>query len=315
MPGPFVEDRQLTAIAIAVQNRQMIADFVLPRTSPLSKNAFRYQDFPVGQFLTVPDTRVGRRSRVNEVEFEGRPVDASTEDEGLEHPLPNRDIDNAPDNTNLEAMTTEWLTGLVLLAREVRTSALVFNPDTYGDNKEVVGASDRFDNADSDPVGHLLDVLDRPIMRPNLMTIGQSEWRVLRTHPKVVKAVQGNSGDSGAATVQQVAELLEIDRILVGRALVNASKPGQPAVLKKCWSGGVSLIYQDESAARLSGLVESGNVTFGFTAQTGQRVALSREDGDIGLRGGRRVRVGETVKEIVCAPSLGFFLKDVITPA
>jgi len=315
MKGPFPQDTQLTAIAIAVRNRALIADDVLPRTTPLNKTSFKYQKYPEDQFMTVPDTKVGRRSRVNQVEFKGTPVTDSTEDNGLEHPLAQADLDDAPDNTSVEGMVTEWLTGLVLLAREVRTAQLVFNPASYGANQEAVAAGDRFDAVDSDPVEYLLDVLDRPIMRPNIMTIGQNEWRVLRTHPAIVKAVHGNAGDKGAATKEQVAELFELENILVGRSLINASKPGQVANLKACWTGGLAVIYQDKTAAKISGVVDGANVTFGFTAQSGQRVAGSKEDTDIGLRGGRMVRVGETTKEIICAPSLGYFLKDVITPA
>ena len=42
--SPFPVDVQLTAIAMAVKNRAMIADIVLPRTAPLNKNNFSYQE-------------------------------------------------------------------------------------------------------------------------------------------------------------------------------------------------------------------------------------------------------------------------------
>ncbi|MCW5300875.1 phage capsid protein [Herbaspirillum lusitanum] len=315
MPTPFPQDTQLTAIAIAVRNPNLIADEVLPRSTPLSKTGFKYQEYPVEQFMTVPDTKVGRRSRVNQVDFKGKLVSNSTEDYGLEHPLPNSDITDAPDNTNLEAMTSEWLAGLVLLDREYRVAQLVFNPASYGANNATIAAADRFDNANSDPLEMLLDYLDRPILRPNTMTIGQREWRLLRTHPVIAKAANGTSGDKGAVTKERVAELLEIEKIVVGQARLNSAKPGQNANLQPCWAGGLSLTYQDAAAAKMSGVVDGANVTFGFTAQTGQRVAGAKDDSNIGLRGGRMVRVGETVKEVICAPSLGFFLKDVITPA
>ncbi|MCG5260387.1 phage capsid protein [Cupriavidus gilardii] len=315
MDSPFPQDTQLTAIAVIVRNQMMIADEVLPRTAPLGKEKFSYQSYPAEQQFTVPDTKVGRRSQVNEVEFSGKRVTDETEDHGLDHPLPISDINNAPANTNIEALTTEMLSGLIILDREVRTSRLVFNKDSYAGNSEVVSATDRFDAAGSDPVEYLLDVLDRPIMRPNIAVIGQSEWRLLRTHPAVVKAVHGNNGDKGAATRQQVAELLEIEDILVGRARVNYAKPGKAAELRPCWRGGMALIYQDKAAAKVAGVVDGSNVTFGFTAQYGTRVAGSKDDSTIGLRGGRRVRVGESVKEVICAPHLGFFLQDVITPA
>ncbi|VVE55481.1 hypothetical protein PIN31009_04972 [Pandoraea iniqua] len=315
MASPFPIDPQLTAIAVIVRNQAMIADLVLPRTSPLGKPTFAYQYYPPEQQFTVPDTKVGRRSQVNEVEFNGERKTSETEDHGLDHPLPQTDIDNAPDNTNLQALTTEMLSGLILLGREIRVARQVFNAATYNGNSENVAATDRFDNANSDPLEYLLDVLDRPIMRPNVAVLGQSEWRALRTHPVIAKAVHGNAGDKGAATREQVAELLEIDQILVGRARVNLSKPGQQAKIAPAWSGGMSLLYQDTAAAKIAGVVDGANVTFGFTAEYGSRIAGAESDSKIGLRGGVRVRVGESVKEVVCAPQLGFFLKDVITPA
>lgn len=309
----FPQSTELTAIAMAVSNRRMIADLVLPRTSPLGSSKFSYQYYSPEQFFTVPDTRVGRKGRVNEVDFTGKEITSETVDHGLEIGLPQKDIDNAPANTNLMGLTAEMLAGLILLDREIRTAQLMLDPAQYQGNSEVVAATDRFDNPSSNPLDYLLDVLDRPLVRPNTMTLGQREWRSLRTHPAIVKAVHGNSGDAGAASRQAVADLLEISNLYVGEALLNIAKPGQLAQMRSCWAGGVSLAYIDETAARISGQV-TGALTFGFTAQCDQRVAGSWFDQNIGLRGGQRVRVGEEVLEVICAPCAGYLLEDVVTP-
>lgn len=309
----FPQSTELTAIAMAVSNRKMIADLVLPRTAPLGSSKFSYQYYPPEQFFTVPDTKVGRKGRVNEVDFTGIDTTRETEAHGLELGLPDHDRNNAPENTNLLGMTTEWLTGLILLDREIRTAQLVLDPAQYKGNSEVVAATDRFDNPSSSPLAYLLDALDRPLVRPNTMTMGQTEWRFLRTHPAIVKAVHGNSGDSGAASREAVADLLEISNLYVGEAQLNTQKPGQPAQMRSCWAGGVSLAYIDETAARVSGQV-NGALTFGFTAQCGQRIAGSWFDQNIGLRGGERVRVGEEVLEVISAPCAGYLLTDVVTP-
>ena len=247
------------------------------------------------------------------MDFTGEEITRETLDHGLELGLPQKDINNAPDNTNLLGLTTEMLTNLILLDREVRTARLVLDPAQYQGNSEVVAATDRFDNPSSSPLEYLLDVLDRPLIRPNTVTMGQKEWRCLRTHPAIVKAVHGNSGDSGAASREAVADLLEISNLYVGESLLNIAKPGQLAQMRSCWAGGVSLAYIDETAARVSGQV-NGALTFGFTAQCGQRLAGSWFDKDIGLRGGERVRVGEEVLEVISAPCAGYLLVDVVTP-
>lgn len=79
MTSPFPIDPQMTAIAVIVRNPAMIADQVLPRTSPLAKTQFAYQYYPPAQQFTVPDTKVGRRSQVNQVEFNGKRMTAEPE--------------------------------------------------------------------------------------------------------------------------------------------------------------------------------------------------------------------------------------------
>ncbi|SUB36576.1 Uncharacterised protein [Pasteurella multocida] len=49
-----------------------------------------------------------------------------------------------------------------------------------------------------------------------------------------------------------------------------------------------------------------------FTAQFGTREVREIEDKDMGYRGGVRVRVGESVKELITAPDLGYFFENVI---
>ena len=53
-------------------------------------------------------------------------------------------------------------------------------------------------------------------------------------------------------------------------------------------------------------------MTFGYTAQFKDRVSGSIVDPDIGLRGGQRVRVGESVKELVVAKDAGYLFENVI---
>ena len=124
--APFPIDAELTAIAIAYRNGRMIADDVLPRV-PVGKQEFKYWKYDLADGFTVPNTLVGRKSRPNEVEFDATDATDSTEDHGLDAPVPKADIDNAPANYNPLGRATEQTTNLIVLDREVRTSALVFN--------------------------------------------------------------------------------------------------------------------------------------------------------------------------------------------
>jgi hypothetical protein len=144
------------------------------------------------------------------------------------------------------------------------------------------------------------------IMRANRVVFGQGAWREFRQHPKVVKATNRNSGDSGVAAQQAVAELLEVEEVIVGRALVNAARIGQPANMQQAWGNHVAMLHIDRLADTQQG------VSFGFTAPYGTREGAQWFDRDIGTKGGTRVRVSESLAEVISAPDLGFLIQNVI---
>lgn len=67
--APFPVQPYLTAIAIAYRNPVLIADEVLPRV-PVGVQDFKYLKHNLADGFTIPDTKVGRRGKPNEVEFQ-----------------------------------------------------------------------------------------------------------------------------------------------------------------------------------------------------------------------------------------------------
>ncbi|MGH2845433.1 MAG: phage capsid protein, partial [Thermoleophilaceae bacterium] len=75
--APFPVQPYLTAIAIAYRNPVLIADEVLPRV-PVGVQDFKYLKHNLADGFTIPDTKVGRRAKPNEVEFQATETSAST---------------------------------------------------------------------------------------------------------------------------------------------------------------------------------------------------------------------------------------------
>lgn len=303
---PFIITPELTAIAIAYRNKAMIADKVLPRV-PVGTRAFKFKAYPIGESFTVPDTKVARRGKPNKVEFSATEQTASVEDYALDDDIPNDDIETAPANYDPKGNAVMQITNLIELDREVRAANLVFNPANYGSDKKIIlSGSSQFSDPTSDPIKIIMDALDSMIMRPNVMTIGRAAFSALIRHPKIVKAVLGNAGDSGIARREDIAALFELEDIAVGESFVNTARKGQAVNMQRVWGKHISLIYRDVLANSQSG------TTFGFTAQYGDRVGMESPDADIGMRGGITVRSGESVKELITAPDLGYFIQNII---
>lgn len=306
---PFPADRHRTAIAIAYRNATLIADQVLPRV-PVGGERFTWLEFDPAEPLTLPETTVGRTSQPTRVEFSAAEREGRTQDRGLEVPVPQSDIDEAPPGHSPLDQATEYAADIIELDREVRTAARVFDPDRYdGHHKEALSDGDRWSDPDAKPRDQLMDVLDRPLVRPNVLLMGQAAWTALRQHPQLVRSVRGTDGGDGVLTRRQLAELLEIDEILVGQGWVNIARPGAAPELHRVWQTHALLFHRNRVAGPRQG------VTFGYTAQRGSRIAGDYEDRNIGLHGGRVVRVGEQVEEIIAAPGAAYLFQDVVAEA
>lgn len=311
---PFPVSSRYTAVAIAYKNKSLIGDMVLPLT-PVMDQSFDWLLHNKEEGFTVPDTRVGRRGSVNQVSFGATMQTSSTEDYGLEDAIPQKDIEAAQsgDVPGMDPVgkSTEYVTNLIDLDREIRVANLVFNANTYpAANKVTLSGTSQFsDYTNSNPVSVLMGYLDIPLMRPNLAVMGQDAWRVIRQHPKVVEAVKGTGAGvnaQGMISRQQFAELLEIEELLVGEGWVNTAKRGLSASYSRVWGKHISVMYRDRLAGPQLG------TTFGMNAQWGTKVAGQITDPNIGLRGGVKIRVGMSCKEIITAPDLGYFIQNAV---
>ncbi|MCH5051197.1 phage capsid protein [Pectobacterium aquaticum] len=306
MAAPFPIDPHLTAIAIAYRNASLIADSVLPRV-PVGKSEFKWWEYDLADGFTLPNTSVGRTSQPNQVEFSADEKTASTSDYALDAPVPQSDIDNAPKNYDPLGRAAEQVSDLIELDREVRTARTVFSANTYSaSNKENVAAAAQWDKPDSKPIRSIVTALDKMIMRPNVAILGRATATALRMNPSIVKSYNGSTGDDGMVPLQFLRDLLELDEILVGSAFVNIARPGQKPQLQRTWANHAAFIYRNKLANTQAG------VTFGLTAQFGNRISSSIPDQDMGMRGGQRVRVGESVKELIVAPDVGYFFQNAV---
>lgn len=304
---PFPVDARLTAIALAYRNPDiaLIADDVLPRTPTDAE--FKWMKYDLAQGYSVPDTKVGRKSAPNEVEFNATEQTDKTDDHGLDDLVPNTDINDDNQGVDPLGSSTMYLTGLVRLAREIRAAGVVFNTASYvAANRQTLAGASQWSHVDSNPVDAILAALDVPVMRPNVATFGQATWTKLRQHQKLVQAIKGTAQGAGAVSRQEFIDFFELQALYIGAGFVNTAKKGQAATMGRCWGKHAAFTYRDRAAGPQAG------VTFGFTANHGDLKAIQIPEPKVGVEGSVRVRVYERVKEVVCAPDVGYYFQNAV---
>lgn len=317
--APFVIQPRLTAISLAYRNARFVADDVLPRVQ-VGSQQFKWSKYTLGDGFTIPDTRVGRKSKPNEIDWTATEVSDSTNDYGLDDLIPQSDIQAAQAAVTAqgvrpidpESRSTTLLSDLVGLDRESRVATLVFTLGTYpAANRTTLAGVTQWSDVTSDPLGAILTGLDTPVVRPNVGVFGQAVWTKLRVHPKITAACYPGGGNAtGGATAvsrQALADLLELDEIIIGSSWANSAKPGQTPSLARLWGKHASFYY------RAPNIMTTNDVTFGFTAEWGNRIAGTiAQDPNIGIRGGTRCRVGEAVKEVIAANDAAYFFQNAV---
>ncbi len=314
--APFSVQPRLTQIAMAVKPMGMIADLVCPRI-PVPAEKFYYTKMTTEEMFQIPDVKVGRTSAPNQVEFGALDVLDTTEDYGLDDPVPNKDIMSA-EGTNIDplARAAEGTSILIDLAREKRVADLYFSLNTYTPalRATLSGTSQWSDYANSDPLAAILSMYDNMLVRPNIGIVGRAVYTRLRMNPKIVAAVLGGNGTgsavnaSGAVVLRALADLLELDELYIGEAFAAGNKKGQASSYGRLWGKHAAFMRIDKNVRSTQGALP----TFGFTAQWGNKIAGTIPDPKIGLDGGQIVRVGEHVKELVSFQEVGAFFQNAV---
>lgn len=305
---PFVTQPELTSIAIAFTQApsDFIADRAMPRVKAVGKREFKYQVYGLEGF-TRPDTRVGRKGRPNEVTWGSTEATAAVEDYGLSDPIPQDDIDQGgKDGRNVTGESTEYIMGLVRLDRECRVAALVQDAKNYApDNVDVLASGNGVDNPDVDAEALIAAALEKPMVRPNIGIMSRKVWGQLARNVKLVEAVRGKLTGK-KLTVEDFTAYFELTELAIGPARVTRAPKGQTPTLESVWGPHAAFHYRDTTAS------EQRGVTWGLTVPYGTPIAGADFDKDIGLRGGVRVRAGESLKELVLAREAGCLIQNIV---
>ena len=301
-----VQQHHLSAVQ-AYRNSAYIAREIFPAFQV----AFDNFDFPrwnQKNLFTLPATEISRRGEANETEFSGDRVAARIRDDGLRSVVPRKDIDNAPEGLDPLGYAGEALADLLELGRERRVAEIVFGAANYpAANKTTLSGTDQWSDPASDPVGAILAASESMLVRPNTLVVGPQVLFALKNHPDIRERLKYVSG--GSVTAAMLAGLFEVERVVVGEAMINAANRGKAMSLSRVWGPHAALLHVDK---RFNG--RSQVMTFGAIAERGARV-LNHYDidpGHCGVDGGVEVFVGEKTAECVVAPDLGYLFSAAV---
>lgn len=303
-------DQALTNFSLQYQNEAFIWDKVMPSLK-VNKRSDKYFVYNKDQRFRIPDDKIGPKGMANEMELiMDDPGNYSVKDHSLADYVTVEEEQNADTPLAPRTDVTQLLMERLHLAQEKRVADTAFNANNYPTaNKVALSGNSQWGGSSQDPINDILTGLDKAFMRPNKIVFGADAWKVFRTSPKVLDAVKSSSrlqaAEGGIATAPEVANLFEVDEIIIGRARYTASKQGQAATYSRLWGKHCALLYVAKEPTIRS-------VTFGVTFVEMLFTTFSVFDEKRGVKGATYIKSAWNSDERVIASDVGYFIQDAV---
>ncbi len=302
-------DAILTGLSVKYRNESNIWPFLLPivQVGKRSDKFFRYNK---EESFKLVDDKIGPKSLPNEVDWGISTDNYSVKDHALGDWLPQEVIDNSDSPIQPEIDTNDFLNALLDNQQEKRVADVVFNTATYPTgNKTTLSGTAQWSGSTDDPIGDVLTAVESCFVRANTLVLGADAWKVFRKLPEVLDAVKGatryQGSPGGIATTGEVASLLEVERVLVGRGRYISTKEGQTATYARLWGKHCAALHVAPSPGIKS-------ITFGVTFSEMQRQTQRDFDPKRGVKGAHYLKVAWNSDEKVIASDLGYMIENAV---
>lgn len=302
-------DAILTNMSVKYRNEEMIWPLVMPMVK-VGKRSDKYWKYAKEDTFRIYDDKVGPISRPNEATWSTTTDNYSVKDHALADWLPQEAIDNADNPLDPEIDTNEFLNMILDNAQEQRVSAIVFALATYpAANRTTLSGTAQWGQSADFPIQDVLTALEVPFMRPNTLIFGSDTWKVFRALPEVLDAVKGatrqQATPGGLASTTEIAGLLEVDRVLIGRGRFISTKEGQTATYGRLWGKHMAALYVDPNPGIRT-------ITFGVTFAEMLRETQRDFDPKLGVKGAHYFKVAWNSDEKVVASDVGYFIENAV---
>lgn len=306
-------DRPLSNFAVEYRNKKLIADQVAPFV-PVVNKSDSYITYNKEDRFSLPQDIRGPKSEANQVTWGTSTSTYGCIDRALRDFLSDGIVGNSDPGINPQQRTTSFLTDLLLLNFEKRIADLVTTYGNYGGSYRTTlsGTTQFSDPAGSDPVGVVDTAKAACFVNPNVIIMGKAVFDELKRHPQILDHVKGGASTTSPAlvTAELLAQIFEVDKVLIGEAKYNSATKGATAVYADVWGKHLIAAYIDPNVS-LEGV--TAWKTFRWTQMSTNAAYKVRRYRDEALGGGGEwIEVEMSVIEKAVCADLAYMVKDAV---
>jgi len=178
----------------------------------------------------------------------------SIEGHGLEGLVTEDDYSNVEKPYDAEKDETIGITTTIMVGKEKGLADTLSDTAVLTQNTTLSGTSQWSDYANSDPIDDFIvgrqAVKDGCGFPPDLAVMSWDVFQQLRYHPGILDALGYKENRKGGLTGEELKDVLDVKRILVGMASYESANKGQTSSLASIWGKHLILAKMPASASK-----------------------------------------------------------------
>jgi len=235
----------LAELSILFGQNKYVSDQLAP-VLPVKKQSDTYYIIDVlREDLRQSDVARAPGTPAKDVDYAITTDTYTCKDHALGGVVSDEERENADVALQPEIDKTEFITGKILLDKEIRLQAALVASVA----NTAAAAAVWSDYTTGDPVANVRtakqSIMDDVLEAPNVMVIDWKTWTALRDHPDIVERIKYNQtpGTPAVATTSAVAQVFDLEQILVSKCFKNTALHGAAATTSAVWGTDAWLAY------------------------------------------------------------------------
>lgn len=297
-----------------------IATQVLPVMSVASQ-AGNFGKIPLEELLQQRETRRASGSGYARSNWRFEKATYATEEHGAEEPIDDREARMYAEYFDAEQVSTMRAFSAVLRNAEQRVADAVFNSTTWTGAALTTGVTKEWDKnhkTDAVPIQDVEEavnkVYDGSGLWPNALIINRKVFRNLRNLDQIIDRIEssgaGNAAKPSDITPQMLAQVFDLDFVIVAGTSKNGANEGQSASPQQIWSSEYAMVCRVGTSNDMREACIGR--TFHWSAD-GSSVGGTVESYRDEVVRGNVIRVRHDVDEVILYPQAGHLLSNVTT--
>lgn len=263
--------------------------------------SFGTDDFKLVSSVRAPGTATKR------VQFGYAGESYALVDYRLEAVTPYENQEEAQNGPGIDLISVSLrkVLNVMALEREHQAATIARDANKYAaSNKETLSGTGQWSHSSSDPIADILEakevIRQKTGERPNVLVVGPTVLTALRNHGKILDRLS-TAADRPPASLQQLAALFELDRIVSGDAVYHDGSQFQDV-----WGKDAILAYTTPASMQ-----EMGSPNYGYTYRLQDRPMVEEGYEDRGYNSWINP-VTDARQPVLAGPSAGFLFKAAV---